>query len=188
LLEHIEETGKYVEITGFRNITIGDAKEFLKAVRKEKQQRVWIQFFDAGLVATWQHLYFAVLNALVAFKNERNISKSVVMETMLYSSAQRQIRKALQLIGVKRHSANVAVVIIGENPDAIQLVLSAVSTRVGAEPDETVLELTKEKTQRIRKIFGISAKELEAVMENKNEKQALVNLVIEKMALLSTQI
>jgi len=94
LLKYIEETGKYVEIMGFRNLIIGDAEEFLKAVRKKKQQRVWVQFFNAELVATWQHLHFAVLNALLAFKNKRNISKSVMMEAMLYASAQRQIRRA----------------------------------------------------------------------------------------------
>jgi tRNA threonylcarbamoyladenosine modification (KEOPS) complex Cgi121 subunit len=110
------------------------------------------------------------------------------MEVMLYASAQRQIRKAIQLIGVKRDSANVALVIIGENPDAIKGILSAVSKCVGAEPDETVLELTKEKTHRIRKAFVISANELEAVMEEENANQALVNLVIERTALLSTQL
>jgi tRNA threonylcarbamoyladenosine modification (KEOPS) complex Cgi121 subunit len=188
LLKYIEEAGKYVELTGFGNVNINDAEEFVKAAREATSQTAWIQFFDAELVATWQHLYFAVLNALLAFRNERNISKSVAMETMLYASAQRQIRKAIKFMGVKRDSANVAVVIIGENPDSVNAVLSAVSKRVGAEPDETVLELTREKTQRIRKAFSIGANELEAVMEKKNANQALVDLVIERTALLSTQL
>ena len=188
MLKHIEEAGKYVELTGFRNVSVNDAEEFVKAAREETPQTACIQFFDAELVATWQHLYFAVLNALLAFRNERNISKSVAMEVMLYASAQRQIRKAIQLMGVKRDSTSVAVVIIGENPDSVKACLSVVSKRVGAEPDETVLELTKEKTHRIRKAFEIGANELEAVMEKKNANQALVNLVIERTALLSTQL
>jgi tRNA threonylcarbamoyladenosine modification (KEOPS) complex Cgi121 subunit len=188
LLKCIEETGKYVEITGFRNVRVGDAEEFVKAVRNEKQQRVWVQFFDAELVATWQHLHFAVLNALLAFKNERNISKSVAMEAMLYASAQRQIKKAIAFMGVKCDSANVAVVIIGESLDSVKAVLSAVSKRIGAEPDEAVLELSRKKAQRIREAFGITEKELEAVMEKNNADQALVKLVIERMALLSTRL
>ena len=188
MLKYIEEAGKYVEITGFRNVGIQDAKEFVKTTRKETPKSTWIQFFDAELVATWQHLYFAVLNALLAFKNERNISKSVPMETMLYASAQRQIRKAIQLIGVKRASANVAVVILGESPDSVKAVVSAVSKRVNEEADETVLEILKEKTQGIREAFGITQKELETVMEKNDGKRALVNLVIERMALLSTQL
>jgi KEOPS complex subunit Cgi121 len=188
LLKYIEESGKYVEITGFRNVKIKDAKDFVKAARKETPQSIWIQFFDAKLVATWQHLYFAVLNALLTFRNERNISKSVAMEVILYASAQRQIRKAIQLIGVKYGSTNVAVVIIGGNPDSVKTVLSAISKRIGEEPDETVLEVLKEKVQGIREAFGITQKELETVMEKDNVKQALVNVVIERMALLSTQL
>lgn len=187
MLKYIEEAGKYVEMTGFRNVGIKDAEEFVKAARKETPQSVLIQFFDAELVATWQHLYFAVLNALLAFRSERNISKSVAMEAMLYASAQRQIRKALQLIGVKRDSANVAVVIIGEKSDSVKTVLSAVSKRVGEEPDESVLEVSKEKARGIREAFGITETALETVMDKNNGEQALVNLVIERMALLSTQ-
>jgi KEOPS complex subunit Cgi121 len=188
LLKYIEETGKYVEITGFRNVKIKDAEEFVKAARKETAQNGWVQFFDAELVATWQHLYFAVLNAMLAFENGRNISKSMAMEVLLYASAQRQIRKALQLIGVKCDSANVAIVIIGETADSVKKVLSAISKRIDAEPDETVLEVSKEKLRGIREAFGITERELETVMEKRDVKQALVNLVIERMALLSTQL
>ena len=188
MLKYIKEAGKYVEITGFRNVGIKDAEEFVKAARKETPQSTWVQFFDAELVATWQHLYFAVLNALLAFKTERNISKSVAMEAMLYASAQRQIRKAIDFMGVKCASATVAVVIIGENADSVKALLSAVSKRIGEESDETVLDILKEKVQGIREAFGITETELETVMEKNNDKQALVNLVIERMALLSTQL
>jgi KEOPS complex subunit Cgi121 len=188
MLKHIEEAGKYVEITGFRNVDIKDAEEFVKDARKEMPQSVWIQFFDAALVATWQHLYFAVLNALIAFRNGRNISKTPVMETMLYASAQRQIQKALQLMGVKRTSANVAVVISGDSPDAVGAFLSAVSRRIGEEPDETVLDVSREKALGIREAFGVTEKELETVMDRNDGERALVNLVIERVALLSTQL
>jgi KEOPS complex subunit Cgi121 len=188
LLKYIEEYAKYVETTGFRNVKIEATAEFLNAIRKEQQQNTAVQFFNAELVATWQHLYFAVLNALTAFKSKRNISKSVAIEVMLYASAQRQIRKAIDLIGVKRDSAQVAVVIVGESPSSVKAVFSAVSKRVGAEPDDTVLELSKEKTRSIRRAFGISEKELETVMEKNNVEQALVDLVIERIALLSTQL
>jgi tRNA threonylcarbamoyladenosine modification (KEOPS) complex Cgi121 subunit len=188
LLKYFEEYGEYVEITGFRNVKIEDAEEFLKATRKEQQQDTAVQFFNAELVATWQHLYFAALNALTAFRNKSNISKNVAMEVLLYASAQRQIRKAIALVGVKRDSANVAAVIMGENPDAVKTVLSAVSKRVGAEPDEAVLALSKGKVQSIRRAFDVSEKELETVMAKGDVEQALVNLVVERMALLSTQL
>jgi tRNA threonylcarbamoyladenosine modification (KEOPS) complex Cgi121 subunit len=187
LLKYIEEYAKYVEITGFSNVKIEDAAEFLKAVRKEKKTAC-VQFFNAELVATWEHLYFAALNALLAFRNKRNISKNIAMEAMLYVSAQRQIRKAIALIGLKRESANVAVVIVGENPDSVKKALHAVSKLIGAEPDEAVLELSKSKVRSIRRAFGISEKELETVIKKNNLEDALVDLVVERMALLSTQL
>jgi KEOPS complex subunit Cgi121 len=188
MLKHIEEAGKYLEITGFRNLSIEDAEDFVKAARKGVPQSIWVQFFNAELVATWQHLYFAVLNALLAFKNKSNISKSVAMEAMLYASAQRQIRKAIELIGVKCASANVAVVVIGESAESVESVLSAVSKHVGKETNDSVLELSKEKLHSIREAFGITKTELETVMEKDNDMDALVNLVIERVALLSTQL
>jgi tRNA threonylcarbamoyladenosine modification (KEOPS) complex Cgi121 subunit len=188
MLKCIEEAGKYVEITGFRNVSIKDAEEFVKAARKELPKGMWVQFFDAGLVATWQHLYFAVLNALLAFKNEWNISKSAAMETMLYASAQRQIRKAIDFMGVKCAVADVAVVIIGESPESVDALRSAVAKRVGKEPDDSVLEISKKKVQVIREAFGITDAELEAVLEKNDDKDALVDLVIERVALLPTQL
>ena len=188
MLKYIEEAGKYVEITGFRNLGIDDSEEFVKATRKALPENAWVQFFDAGLVATWQHLYFAVLNALLAFKNERNVSKSVAMETMLYASAQRQIQKAIDFMGVKCASADVAVVIIGQSAESVKAVLSEVSKCVGEKPDDAVLEISQDKVERIREAFGITDAELEAVSEKDNGKDALVDLVIERVALLPTQL
>jgi tRNA threonylcarbamoyladenosine modification (KEOPS) complex Cgi121 subunit len=186
MLKYIEEAEKYLEVTGFRSVTVEDAEEFVKAARRELSESVWVQFFDAGLVATWQHLYFAVLNALLAFKNNRNISKSAAMETMLYASAQRQIRKALDFMGVKCAIADVAVAVVGESAEAVEALVAAVSKRVGKNPDDAVLAFSREKAERIREAFGINDAELEAVLEKNDE--ALVDLVVERVALLSTQL
>ncbi len=112
------EYGKWMEITGYRNIAFTKAEEFLKANRKETKQNVEMQFFDAELIASQKHLYFAALNALQAFQNKTNISKSPAMETMLYASAQRQIQRAIQRCGIKPETKNMAVLIIGEKPSS----------------------------------------------------------------------
>jgi tRNA threonylcarbamoyladenosine modification (KEOPS) complex Cgi121 subunit len=188
MLKQLEEYCKYVEITGYRNVKIKDAKELLNAVRGEAQLDSEVQFFDADLVASWQHLYFAVLNALMALSSSRNISKSLAVEIMLYASAQRQIKKAIKLIGVKGCSENVAVVIVNANADLVKTGVCAVTKYLNLKPDASVLELSKEKTQRIKCVFGISDVELETVTAKKNAEQALVDSVIERVALLSTQL
>jgi len=187
LLKHVEEFGKYATITGFRNVKIKDLEEFLTKIRKKKGSNVETQFFDAKYVATWQHLYFAVLNALTAFKNNRNISKSLAIETMLYASTQRQIRKAMERLGIKPETSEIAVLIIGENSETVKSTLSMISANAMAQHDDTVLELSEEKKRIIQKAFGISDSELKTVVKKDGLEEALTDLVIERMALLATQ-
>src|SRR5271169_4640758 len=135
MLQYIKEHGKYVEISGYRSIVFDKAEAFLKANRKQTQN-VDIQFFDADLIATQEHLYFAVLNALQAFDNKTNLSKTPTMETMLYASAQRQIQKAIERSGIKPKTKHMAVAIIGEDPTHIQNILEALTKCVGTGIDE----------------------------------------------------
>jgi KEOPS complex subunit Cgi121 len=187
LLEYIEEFGRYLLITGFREVRIGNVEAFLKAICNEKPADVEIQFFDAQLVATWQHLHFAVLNALTAFRNGENISRNLAMETMLYVSAQRQIRKAMKLLGIKSHSSNIAMTVVADRPNNAKAALLTISKNLRAKPNEAVIELTRSKEEAIRKAFDISEAELEAVCKGDGLRAAVVDLVIERMALLSTQ-
>jgi tRNA threonylcarbamoyladenosine modification (KEOPS) complex Cgi121 subunit len=145
------------------------------------------QLFDGRLVATWEHLYFAALNALVAFKSKRNISKSVAVETLLYASAQYQIQKAMRLLGVKPGSSNIAVLIMGEQSEPVQSLLSTISENVGGKRDERVLELSEEKSESIRRFFGISENQLRTAKRGGSLERALVDLVIERVALVAVQ-
>lgn len=188
MLKRVEELGKFVEISGFRDVQALDATALLNAARDGLPLVVEVQFFDADLVATWEHLYFAALNALTSFRTERNISKSVAVEVMLYASAQRQITRAIAQIGVKKTSRNVAAIVVGDSAKVVNEGLAAVSKCVGKAPDESVLELTEEKKRRIKQAFGISDVELETAGSRVNAECALVDLVIEKVALLSTQL
>jgi tRNA threonylcarbamoyladenosine modification (KEOPS) complex Cgi121 subunit len=185
MLHYIEEFGRYVEITGYGNIAFAQAEAFLKTHRKQAAQ-VELQFFDAGLVATEEHLYFAVLNALQAFRSKTNISKSVAMETMLFASAQQQIQKSIEHIGVKPQSKNLAVIIVSEDIPKIEAELEALTDCFGTQPDASVLQLTGDKQKRIRAAFEITEEEIKT--ENSPIEKAIMNLVIEHVALLATQL
>jgi len=187
VLKYIQEFRKYCEIVGFKNVKIENTEGFLGLINKEKPVTVEIEFFDADFIATWQHVYFALLNALAAFKNRRNISNSLAMETLLYASARKQIRKATQLVGVKRGSLlNVAVLIVGGKPDAVKSALAKISRCVDGQRDDSILGFSIEKIERIKKIFEISPAEIETVMERQDVGKAIVDLVIERVALLAT--
>jgi len=186
-LKRIEEFESYAEISGFKDVKISQAKEFLDKVSAKKPACVEVQFFDAKRVATWQHLYFAALNALTAFKNKENISKGLAMETLLYAAAERQITRAVELVGIGATSSDVAVLIIGREPSKIESALTMVSKNISGRCDEKVLELSKHKMATIRRVFDILEAELRTVMEKNDVEKAMTDLVVERMALLATQ-
>ena len=86
MLKFIKEYGKVIEISGFRNVRISSGKEFSRLLRDNLSDGVEIQLFDADLIASWEHLYYAALNATMAFTNHCNVSKSLTVETVLYAS------------------------------------------------------------------------------------------------------
>jgi tRNA threonylcarbamoyladenosine modification (KEOPS) complex Cgi121 subunit len=181
------EYGKTIEIMGYRGINFHAAEAYLKANRKQTQN-CEIQFFDADLIVTFEHLYFAAVNAFAAFKTKTNISKSPAMETMLYATAQHQIQKAIEQAGIKPESQNMAVLIIGNDAEQVGSALKSITKAIGARPDETVLEMTQTKIGEIKKAFGISDRELLSANRGEDLETALINLVIERMALVSTKI
>jgi tRNA threonylcarbamoyladenosine modification (KEOPS) complex Cgi121 subunit len=183
----LTEYHKILEITGYQNVSFEKADAFLKANRKQPQT-VEVQFFDADLIASWEHLYFAVLNALSAFRGKYNISKSAAMETILYASAQRQIQKAILRGGIKPETTRLAVVILGTNTAKIQALLQSVSGALGSEPDECVLELTAAKADKICQTYSLTQTEIQTATKNGDTNRAIVDLVIEQVALLATQL
>jgi KEOPS complex subunit Cgi121 len=187
LIEKSEKVNKQIAILGFRNVMIDDPKAYLQRFRRENKE-VAVQFFDAKRVAGPQHLYFAALNAINAFKKRTKISNNLAVEALLYASAQRQIKKAVEMLGIKKGSSEVAVLIMAENRRENDAITSLVSNMIPGERDDSVLELTDKKIKIIKKLFRISGLELGAKLEREGlEKEALTDLVIERSALLSTK-
>jgi len=187
LIKRIEGYYKYIGVSGFRNVRIKDTKRFLDDIRK-KTEEVSVQFFNANLIAGPEHLYFAALNAVKAFETNLSISNSLTVETLLYASAQRQIKKAVELLGITAETSEVAVLVIAETEAKARETLESISNLIPGLCDDNVIELSDEKFEMIKELFGISDLELEAKLEKKGfEKEALVNLVIEHMALLAIE-
>ncbi len=188
MLKLIPEAGKNVGITGFKDVKMEAPKKLLDAIRYGTRPEVAVQFFNADLVATWEHLYFAVVDALTAFTTRRSISKNLAVEVMLYASAQRQIRKAIELLGVKPGCPEVAVVVVAAAHEAVEAALKSISKHFDQKQDDKVLELSPAKVQNIRRVFALTDEELAVVTKDGDVDRALVDLVIERMALLATKL
>ena len=183
LRKYLKEFDKFLIIAGLKDVKIDDAEALFTQIRRAP--RIQIQIFDANCVASQQHLYFATLNALKAFQYKLNISSSLAVEALLYASGQRQIQKSVDMLGVKPKTHNATVLIITDNEDDAIETLNRVSKTLDGKFDDSVMEVTAEKYAYLKRLFGISDREIEAKTERKNtEKEALIYLIIERGALL----
>ena len=181
------QLNEHITILGFRNVKIENINTFLENFRSENK-KVPIQFFNAKYIASSEHLFFAALNALNSFDKKTNISNNLAVEALLYASAQRQITKAVKMLGIKQDTLEVAVLILTDNSSQKNEFLKLINNIIYGERDDSVLDLTDEKFWNIKKLFEISDLELEAKLQKEGqEKQALIDLVIEHMALLGTK-
>ena len=110
------------------------------------------------------------------------------MENLLYASTQHQIQEAIQTIGLKPNMTKMAVTITGKNPQHIQTALNDLSTHLQTEPNDTVLDLTPKKNSQIKQTFNITPTMIKTITKNKKNNTALTDLIIEKMAVLTTKI
>lgn len=180
-----EVLDKYLVVEGFRNVKINDINEILNTIRANSKDS-HVQILDADYVAGFEHLFFAVLNAVKSFKAGYNISRSLPIEILLFASGQDQIRKAIDLLGIKETTQNIVLLIVAENRDKAILTLNSIKNALGWKVDQGVIEMTDEKIQRIIGTFKISPLELEASMRG-SLKDAIRNVLIERAAILVTQ-
>ncbi len=187
MTEKLESFDKYLTVAGFKNVRIAEVDLFFSDAKK-LSANACVQFFNADSIAGIDHLKFAAINALTAFKNKLAISNSIAMETLLYASAQHQIKDSLKQIGISPKSRRVAVLILSETPEQSLMILDSVSGLLHGKRDDSVIEFTDKKIGRTKRFFGISESEIKARNKGKHaEKEALIDLVIEHMALLTAQ-
>ena len=180
-----EDINQNIAMLGFSKVKIENINTLLEKFRKEDAP---IQFFDAQNIAGKQHLYFAALNALNAFNKKTNISNNLAVEALLYASGQRQIKKAVNMLGIKQKTTEVIALILAKSSQEKDQNIQLVTKTIPGTRDDKVIELTDKKAAKIKKLFKISDKELEAKLEKEGkEKEALTDLVIEHMALLVTR-
>ena len=187
MVTKVEGFKYYLTIVGFQDAKIGNVNNLFDDIRA-KSEEVIIQLFDAQCIAGKEHLLFAALNALTAFKNKTNISNNLAIEMLLYASAQRQITKAFKKIGIKPDSREIVAVVLSEKSQKIGSAIEMLAELLFGKRDDSVIELTREKFDKVKRLFEISEQELQAVLGAEGVAfQALKDLVIEHMALLVTQ-
>jgi len=180
----LPEFGKVLSLLGFRDVHIASIDAFLPQLRRVAS--IPLQVFDAAVIAGQQHLLFATLNAVTAFEQGQRISENLAVEILLYASGQRQISKAIELIGVKPTTVTIAVAFLTATPDDAEAMEAKFSKVIPGVRDDRVLEFQEGKVERVINAFAVTDQELEAVADDaENPWGALVKIVIERGALLA---
>jgi KEOPS complex subunit Cgi121 len=180
----LQEFNKILLIMGFKQVRLLSINDFLRRIKKEMKQNPF-QVFDAKYIAGPSHLLFATINALHAFQQNRNISKNLEIETLLYASGQRQIKKAVKMLGIKKETSEIALAFTVDETEEVKKIEKDISQLVPGKRDDHVLDLDEKKGIRLIEVFDITDRELEtALKRNTSLGEALVAIIIERIALL----
>ena len=131
-----------VEILGFTGEieSIPKTLEQVENIRNSCCDVGIIQLMNADTIAGKEHLQQGVIHAINAFKRRENLAKDLGIEILIRTSAQRQLSKAFDILGLREGKMNIAVVLI-DCPDYFVDELSKYFTRNDAvlEADESIL-------------------------------------------------
>ena len=105
-----------VYILGFKaNIeSVGDALDEVNKIRKDGEI---IQLVNADAVCGRKHIVHGVNQAFLAFERGENLANDLNVEIVLRCSAQRQISKAFDILGLHEGEMNLCAVLVNCSDD-----------------------------------------------------------------------
>lgn len=153
--------------------------EFLKKISIiSKKYNITIQVFDASMIFEKIHLNSAVEHAIRAMKRKTNSTNSLDKEILLYASGERQIKKAIPKMGVKKGCEKIALVLINDDEQGkenlFDSVIENILDQLNLKRDDSVLKGSHQTLLD----FGLSDNEISTVTKDKYE-----FLILEKVAM-----
>ncbi|MHA1903939.1 MAG: KEOPS complex subunit Cgi121 [Candidatus Thorarchaeota archaeon] len=106
------------------------ANEIIKLALTNEKNILAIQFLDSSLVVDADHLLFAAQNAINAWRGRYAITRELGLELMVYASAQRQIDRAIEAMGIKNELVSLALVIVGTDRVSVETQLNHIKNEV----------------------------------------------------------
>jgi tRNA threonylcarbamoyladenosine modification (KEOPS) complex Cgi121 subunit len=163
-------------------LTPKDPALFQDALEKLHSAGSKAQILDGRGVAGLEHIETAAWLAANSFGSGRNLARSPATELLLYASASRQIKEAIQRLGVNPSSKSWILVAVDRTGDATRET-SAIFLSYGKR-DDCLIENLQGKMTHLKELYGISGEELAfAQTIHGNGESALKALVMERVAL-----
>nr|WP_294998783.1 KEOPS complex subunit Cgi121 [uncultured Methanobrevibacter sp.] len=111
-----------IKIFGFR-ASIDSVGDTLNKINSIKQDGEIIQLLNADAIVSKNHIVHGVNQAFLAFDRGENLAKDISVEIVLRCSAQRQISKAFNMLGLKEGDMNLCAILINSNDYSEELSL-----------------------------------------------------------------
>ncbi|MDI6725203.1 MAG: KEOPS complex subunit Cgi121 [Methanobacterium sp.] len=156
-----------IQIAGFKH-NINDFNDLMNEINQISKDCT-LQLLNADGIAGSEHLLHATVHAIKAFERNENIAKDLGLEICVRASAQRQISKALDILGVKVGHMSICAVAVGCDEDIINKLGALLNKR-----DDSVLD-SDENT--LKNIYKISDNELKTAGN-------IENVMVERTSLL----
>ena len=141
-----------IKILGFR-ANIGSVGETLSKIGDIKKDGEIIQLLNADAVAGQNHIIHGVNQAFLAFDRGENLANDISVEIVVRCSAQRQISKAFNILGLKEGDMNLCAVLV--NCDDYSSDLSGLFDR-----NDDVLSPDVDKLKEIYKIGDVELEKM----------------------------
>ena len=142
-----------IQIAGFKH-NVNNFNDLMDKI-KLINQNCTVQLLNADGVAGFEHILHATVHAIKAFKRNENIAKDLGIEICVRASAQRQISKALDILGIKEGEMRICVVTVGCNINIMDQLESLLDKRAD--------EVINSDEKNLKQIYNISDEELETV-------------------------
>ena len=176
-----------IGITELHNSKHLKQDEMIKLAASMSSDSLTVQLLNGLLIADETHLLSAAQNAINAKQGEYMLSRSLDVEVIVFASAQRQIGRALDALGVFDGLDEIAVVVVGTDTASVEKTIRGLADKIGAEtlPSFTA---TSERIDRIKNHYQISDKEIEAIADSEeieSQQAALSRCVVSRVSLVA---
>ena len=141
-----------IKILGFRAniVSVGETLSKIGDIKKDGEI---IQLLNADAVAGQNHIIHGVNQAFLAFDRGENLANDISVEIVVRCSAQRQISKAFNILGLKEGDMNLCAVLV--NCDDYSSDLSGLFDR-----NDDVLSPDVDKLKEIYKISDVELEKM----------------------------
>jgi len=182
-----DSTGKFVGIAELRNSNSLNQEELIQLAKSMSNDSLTVQLLNGQLIASEMHLLSAAQNAINAQHGDYMISRSLDVEIIVFASAQRQIGRALESLGVYDKLDELALVVIGDDTSSVEQTINEMADIIGTEILPS-FAATLDRIERIKQHFQISDKEINTLSESETLQStldALSRCVVSRVSLVA---